>query len=289
MGGKAMRPLRIGRIAFTNVLPIYHYFEADGLPVELVPMVPSQLNRLMAAGEIDMGPISSFAYAEKYPNFVLLPDLSVSARGRVGSIFLFTRDAALSDLRSAKIALTNTSASSVALLKVLLNGFERGNPEYVTMPPSLGDMMEQADAALLIGDDAIRAQWENPGYRVFDLGWEWYQRTGLDMVFAVWAVRREVVEERPDELYAVYERFFASKERSRLDPTPVIREAQRQLGGDEAFWRNYYNGLCYDLRQPQLEGLEAYYRRAAEIGLLSPSVRIEVLDLPAGTSTGEPR
>jgi chorismate dehydratase len=174
-----MRPLRIGRIAFTNVLPIYHYFEPDGLPVELVPMVPSQLNRLMAAGEIDMGPISSFAYADQYPNYVLLPDLSVSARGRVGSIFLFTRDAALSDLRSARIALTNTSASSVALLKVLLNGYERGNPEYLTMPPSLGDMMEQADAALLIGDDAIRAQRENPGYRVLDLGWEWYQRTGL--------------------------------------------------------------------------------------------------------------
>lgn len=284
-----MKPLRIGRIAFTNVLPIYHYFMADGLPVELVPMVPSQLNRLMAAGEIDMGPISSFAYAEQYPCYLLLPDLSVSARGRVGSIFLFTRDAALSDLRSAKIALTNTSATSVTLLKVLLNGFERGNPEYITLPPSLDDMMKQADAALLIGDDAVRAQWENPGYRVLDLGWEWYQRTGLDMVYAVWAVRREVVEEQPDLLYAVYERFLAGKQLGRLDPMPVIREAQRQLGGDTSFWQKYYNGLCYDLRRPQLEGLEAYYSRAAEIGLLSPNVRIRLVDLPAGTSTGESR
>ena len=85
-----MRPIRIGRIAFTNILPIYHFFDPSGLNVEMIHQVPSQLNRGMAAGEIDMGPISSFAYGENHTRYTLVPHLSVSSRGPVRSIYLFT-------------------------------------------------------------------------------------------------------------------------------------------------------------------------------------------------------
>jgi chorismate dehydratase len=283
MGGFQLRPIRIGRIAFTNILPIYHFFETEGLKVEMVPQVPSQLNRGMAAGEIDMGPISSFAYGENHHRYTLLPNLSISSKGPVRSIFLFTRQAALSDLRSARIAVTNTSATSVALLKILLQYFEGGNPEYITMPPSLEEMMEQGDAALLIGDDAVRGAWENPGYRVLDLGEEWYKRTGLDMTFAVWAVRDELIDTRRDELSAIASRLMESKEKGLGDLRPVVEEAQKRLGGDPGFWFQYYTGLCYDLGERQLEGLKAYYRYAGELGLLPKDVQIRVLDLPAGT------
>jgi len=278
-----LRPIRIGRIAFTNILPIYHFFESAGLNVEMVPQVPSQLNRRMAAGEIDMGPISSFAYGENHTRYTLIPHLSISSRGPVRSIYLFTRQAELSELRSARIAVTNTSASSVALLKILLQYFEGGNPEYISMPPSLDAMMEQGEAALLIGDDAVRGAWENPGYRVLDLGEEWYKRTGLDMTFAVWAVRDEVIDERREELAVIASRFIESKERGMRDLHPVVEEARRRLGGSPEFWFRYYTGLCYDLGERQLEGLKAYYRYAAELGLLPEGVQIRVLDLPAGT------
>ncbi|SEN27968.1 menaquinone biosynthesis protein [Lihuaxuella thermophila] len=277
-----MKPIRVGKIAFTNILPIYHYFDDRGTEVELIPMVPSQLNRGMAAGEIDLGPISSFAYAENYPHFVLMPDLSISAMGPVGSIFLFTRGKELSELRHARIALTNTSASSVNLLRVLLEKFEGGSPDYVTMPPCLDEMMKEADAALLIGDDAIKALWHHSGYRVLDLGEEWHKYTGLSMTFAVWAVRREIAETRMEELAEIYLRFMKAKEQGRREPLPVIREAMRQLGGERDFWTKYYDGLCYDLREQQLEGLKTYYRYAAELGLLSSDVEICMLDLPAG-------
>jgi chorismate dehydratase len=283
MGGFLLRPIRIGRIAFTNILPIYHFFDPAGLKVELIHQVPSQLNRRMAAGEIDMGPISSFAYGENHTRYTLVPHLSVSSRGPVRSIYLFTRQAELSDLRSARIAVTNTSATSVALLKILLQYFEGGDPEYLTMPPSLEEMMKEADAALLIGDDAVRGAWENPGYRALDLGEEWYKRTGLDMTFAVWAVRDEVAERLRDEVAVIASRLIGSKEKGLKDLFPVVEEARRRLGGSPEFWFRYYTGLCYDLGERQLEGLRAYYRYAGELGLLPGEVKIRVMDLPAGT------
>ncbi|MBA4495601.1 menaquinone biosynthetic enzyme MqnA/MqnD family protein [Paenactinomyces guangxiensis] len=277
-----MKPIRIGKISFTNILPIYHYFDQRGTQVELIPQVPTQLNRGMAKGEIDMGPISSFAYAETYPDYVLMPDLSISATGPVGSIFLFTRGEELADLHQARIALTNTSASSVALLRILLEKFAGAKPEYVTMDPCLDDMMNRADAALLIGDDALKGLWRNSGYRILDLGQEWYNRTGMSMTYAVWAVRREIAETRTAELEEIFVRFMKAKEKGQRDPRPVIREAMRQLGGDVPFWDRYYDGLSYDLREKEIAGLKAYYRYGAELGLLPPDVQICMLDLPAG-------
>jgi chorismate dehydratase len=275
-----MRPIRIGKISFTNILPIYHYFDGSGLPIEMIPLVPTGLNRRMARGEIDMGPISAFAYAEQYPDYVLLPDLSVSATGPVGSIFLFTRGESLEELNGARIALTNTSASSVALLKILLEKYAGVSPEYVTMAPSLDEMMRGADAALLIGDDALTGLWRNPGFRVFDLGEEWHRCTGLSMTFAVWAVRREIAEERTEELAEIHRRFMLAKERGRREPLPVIREAIRQLGGDVPFWTRYFGGLDYDFRAKHREGLQTYFDHAYELGILSARVEIQVLDLP---------
>lgn len=274
-----MRPIRVGEIAFTNILPIYHFFDAEGIDLEWVPQVPTQLNQGMAKGEIDMGPISSFAYAEQYPRYVLMPNLSVSAHGPVGSIFLFTRDAELSDLRTARIALPSTSASSVALLRILMEHFEGGQPQYLTMSPSLDEMMAKADAALLIGDDALRASWNNPGYRVLDLGQEWHRHTGLSMVFAVWAVRREIATERPDELKEIYHRFMESKKRGQRELAPVIAKAQERLGGSTSFWQGYYGQLSYDLGADQLEGLQTYYQHAAKLGLLPADAKVHLLSM----------
>lgn len=274
-----MKPIRVGEISFTNILPIYHYFDSRGIEVEWIPQVPSQLNRGMAKGEIDMGPISSFAYAEQYPNYVLMPDLSVSSHGPVGSIFLFTREAELKDLRKAKIALPSTSATSVALLRILMELFEEGQPEYVTMQPSLDKMMVEADAALLIGDDALLATWSNPGYRALDLGQEWYNRTGLSMVFAVWAVRREIAANRPQELKEVYDRFMESKARGQIEMGPVISKAQQRLGGSTAIWEEYYQKLIYDFGPNQQEGLNTFYHYAAKLGLLPTDAKVHLLSM----------
>ncbi|WP_037463640.1 menaquinone biosynthesis protein [Shimazuella kribbensis] len=275
-----MKPVRIGKIAFTNILPLYHYFHYTDLPVELIPQVPSQLNKSMAEGRIDMGPISSFAYADDFPKYVIMPDLSVSAKGRVGSIFLFSKRKSFADVKNGKIALTNTSASSVNLLKILLEHFAGGTPSYKTEEPNLDQMMEHADAALLIGDDALRANWSNRKYYVFDLGLEWYKETGLPMTFAVWAVNRSVVKERQETLSLVYHRFLHAKRLGEQQPMPVIQEAISQLGGKVVDWEKYYAGLNYNFGPEEQRGLATFYHYAALSGLIKDDVKIEVMELP---------
>lgn len=277
-----MRPFRIGKIAYTNVLPVYQYLRDTDMPiaVEWVRQVPTELNRKMMEGSIEISPISSFAYAQQFSNCLLLPNLSISAWGAVRSILLFSKKDSLSALDGAKIALTTASSTSVHLLRVILEKFEGIQPEYQFVAPDLDKMLEQADAALLIGDDAIKASWRKSSYFVFDLGYEWYRRTGLSMTFAVWAIRREIVEERKAEIEQIAEVFLQAKAIGKNRLEPVIEEAQRRLGGSISFWNKYYQGLCYDLGEKELMGLKTFYHHAFDLGLLDEEVEVQLLEMP---------
>ncbi|MBS7529089.1 menaquinone biosynthesis protein [Hazenella sp. IB182353] len=280
-----MKPIRIGKISFTNILPIYHYFEGRNQTVQFIPEVPTGLNRKMINGEIDMGPISSFSYAEHFHRYLLMPDLSVSATGKVRSIFLFTKGKNLSELNGATVALPQTSASSVALLKILLEKFEGVKPNYITMQPNLGEMMKVADAALIIGDDAILAQWRYPQISFYDLGEEWYNRTGYSMTFAVWAIREDCALAYSDRISHIYQSFMEAKQKGEIHLEEIIQIAQARLGGDSQFWMQYYAGLNYHFGSMEVAGLREYYRCAADIGLLSNEVQIRMYDLPAEVSS----
>ncbi len=273
------KPIRIGRIHYTNVWPIFYYFpyERFGDQIECISQVPAQLNKAMAAGHIDMGPISSFAYAEHFEEYALFPDLSVSARGEVGSILLFHRDP-LEVVANGRIALPTTSATSVNLLKIIMNKRYGGSPSYSYADPSLDEMMANHDAALLIGDDAIRAK-ESTTYEVTDLGEEWYRYTGRWMTFAVWAVRKEAMKQHPKMVQRIYETFLDSKAKGLAQPDEMIHEAHRTLGRTRSFWEHYFQGLLtYEFGLSQMEGLQLYYDYAFELGLLPKRVKLHLWD-----------
>lgn len=271
------RPIRVGQIKYTNVWPVFFYLPLEDLEgrVELINQVPAELNRAMAAGEVDMGPISSFAYGKAYPNYLLYPDLSVSAYGKVGSILLFHKEP-LERIVNGRIALPTTSASSVNLLKIIIHKFYGGRPSYTYMAPSLADMMQERDAALLIGDDAIRASWSNRDYLVTDLGEEWQRWTGEWMSFAVWAIRKDTARRYREEVAALFRAFVWSKQQSIKRPEPLIRDVLERIGGTEQYWRRYFGGLCYDFGPQQRKGLETYFRYARELGLIDKDVTIEL-------------
>lgn len=275
--------LRIGKIDYTNTFPVFHYFSLDDFrgEVEMIPQVPAVLNRAMREGGVDLGPISSFAYGENDRHYLLLPDLSVSAFGPVGSIFLFTKEP-LDGMKRMRVALTNTSATSVNLLKIILHRYYHMEAAYETLPPDLAGMMETHDAALLIGDDALRAVWGKNPYHAYDLGGLWHRFTGKWMTFAVWAVREEAYEENKLLLQQVYASFVASKERSKHEILPIIRTAQERAGGSEEDWRRYFAGLSHDLGPFQLDGLMTYYEYAWEMGLLSHRPEIRLVPYLAG-------
>ncbi|TDL54087.1 menaquinone biosynthesis protein [Paenibacillus dendritiformis] len=269
--------IRIGRIDYTNVWPIFYHFQPKNTRavLDMIPAVPAGLNQAMREGRIDMGPISAFAYGISSEQYTLFPNLSVSAHGRVNSIFLFLKKPLEEALRG-KIALTTTSATSTNLFKIIAAKFYHARPEYIPMDPDLEAMMAEADGAVLIGDHAIRASWNNPGYEVIDLGELWRQWTGHWMTFAVWAVNRDVIREHGDDIKIIMEAFEASKRKSLLDPRPLAQEAVRTIGGTVGYWMNYFTNLNYDFDRPQQEGLQCYFQYAYELGLIDHEVRLEL-------------
>ncbi|ADG06456.1 MULTISPECIES: menaquinone biosynthetic enzyme MqnA/MqnD family protein [Kyrpidia] len=268
-----MEVLRIGRIQYANILPVYHFFEHDR--VEFKPAVPSQLNAWLEEGAVDLGPVSSFAYGLHPERYVVLRDLSVSSRGPVGSIFLVST-LPIPSLHGRTVALTSSSATSVRLLKILFARRFEIAPKYVTMDPDLDRMLERADAALLIGDDALEAVLNPRGLMMLDLGEAWWEWTGLGMVFAVWAVRRAVAEEAPELLHSVHRTFREARDRGLREIDAVIRAAADFCGGEEQFWRDYYRCLSYDLGEDLLDGLHRYYQEAHDLGLLPTAARVQL-------------
>ncbi|MEB3103825.1 menaquinone biosynthesis protein [Ferviditalea candida] len=269
--------LRIGEIDYTNVWPIFYYFPIEHLEgsVELVRQVPTELNRAIASGEVDMGPISSFAYGENFADYMLFPDLSVSSFGKVNSILLFYQKP-FERLLQGRIALPTTSATSVNLLKIILNKFYQGAPAYFYAKPSLQTMLADADGALLIGDDAIRANWANKDYDVLDLGEMWNRLTGHWMSFAVWAIRKDTVERHPGMVGRVFDAFLESKQKGLKHPKDMILAAQKNIGGTYSYWEHYFANLCYDFGTDQWQGLSLYYQYACELGLLRQEVPIRI-------------
>src|ERR1700745_2374295 len=160
--------VKLGRISYVNMAPVFYRVDAE---VEEIQGVPTELNRMLVEGELDTAPISSIEYARNADKLRLLPRLCVASEGAVDSIQLVSRKP-LEQVRV--VAVTPESATSVVLTKVLL-------PEARHVP-----LEEEADARLLIGDAALKSAFEDPTPH-FDLGRLWLERTGLPMVFAVWA------------------------------------------------------------------------------------------------------
>lgn len=269
--------VRIGRIKYSNVWPVFHYFNTESLPgsARLVTEVPSLLNRGMLNGSLDIAPVSSFAFGLGWERLCLLPGLSVSSDGPVNSILLFSRKPP-EQIGSGVIALTNTSATSVNLLKIIMEKAYGGKPTYWDSEPNLDAMMENSDAALLIGDHAIEASWRKHDYIVTDLGEVWKRWTGYGMTFAVWAVQKAFAEQNPVFLSRVCSSFEESKRRSLNDLSPLVDQACRQIGGTSRYWRHYFNNLCYDFNEEQQAGLALYFTYARELGLLEHEVRLDI-------------
>ncbi|SFP41577.1 menaquinone biosynthesis protein [Salibacterium halotolerans] len=257
--------IRIGEISYTNIIPAFHFLNKRKLESQgclFYPKVPAQLNEGIKEGSIDAAGISSFAYGENAGNLELLPDLSVSSYGKVGSILFFSKKR-MEELEGSSIALTSSSATSVHLLKVILAEFYGlKRIDYQTMQPDSETMKAEHDAFLLIGDDAIRESWNpDPSLYCYDLGELWYKHTGLPMTYAVFAVRNEASENEPDIIKSLFKAFHYSKALSLYSCfEQMIRDVQIEHGGSPDFWDNYFRGLHYDFREREKQGLLYYFK-----------------------------
>jgi chorismate dehydratase len=225
--------------------PVFYRLEAE---VDEVQGVPTELNRRLLEGELDLAPISSIEYARHASRLRLLPRLCVSSEGAVDSIQLVAR-VPLEQVR--RIAVTPESATSVVLTKVLL-------PEAEHVP--LG---EEADAKLLIGDAALKSAFEDPTPH-YDLGRLWLERTGLPMVFAVWAAP----EPAPPGLAELERALVTSVLSARAEPEQLAYEASERYGYPPGFLARYFEKLRYRFGPRERAGLLTFLELARDTGEL---------------------
>ncbi|HEX9417008.1 MAG TPA: menaquinone biosynthesis protein [Gaiellaceae bacterium] len=247
--------IRLGRISYVNMAPVFYRLEAEA---EEIAGVPTDLNRRLLAGELDIAPISSIEYARNADRLRLLPRLCVSSQGAVESIQLVSR-IPLEQVRT--IAVTPESATSVVLTRVLL-------PEAAQVP--LG---EEADAKLLIGDAALQSAFNDPTPH-HDLGRLWLERTGLPMVFAVWAVPEPV----PDGVAELEAKLVESVRRARAEPEQLAYESSERYGYPPGFLARYFEKLRYSFGPRERAGLMTFLELARDVGELDrvPELRFVV-------------
>src|SRR5262245_15304459 len=270
MNDRVQRP-RVGHIQFLNCLPIYWGLMRSGalLDVDLRKDTPDRLNTALVDGDLDIGPISLVEYLRHADELLLLPDLAVGSDGPVLSVNLVSTKP-LAAVR--RVALGSTSRTGVLLAKMLLAERYAVHPEFFTCPPELGTMLLEADAAVVIGDVALRALYEAPllGLTVTDLGAAWRDWSGLPMVFAVWAVRSEFATAHPGVVKDVHEAFCRSRDLCLEELDDVAAAAARWEPFDAATLASYFRTLDFSLGARQIDGLREFARRAAAIGEVPP-------------------
>ena len=250
--------IRIGAVEFLNARPLV--LGLDDEPWCQVRFdVPSVCAQLLHDGRIDLGLVPAIELLRGPQPYDIVAGPVIACRGAVTSVALFSR-APLSAIRT--IALDASSRSSSALLRVLCARHFGINPTFVEMAPDLPVMLQQADAALLIGDPALEAPWRLLNLQMIDLGQAWWDMTGLPFVFAVWAARvGAVTPQQAERLRAVRDRGIAA-----IDAIAESYGGGNPLRAGKAS-RYLHEHIRYDLDEAARQGLARYLDLAVELGL----------------------
>ncbi|MDD5759226.1 MAG: menaquinone biosynthesis protein [Desulfobulbaceae bacterium] len=260
---------RIGMVNFINTAALYEVWKetvhrADWLVVEAAP---AELNRLLYEGNLDLGFVSSHEYAEHPDRYQLLPDLSISSTGAVGSVFLFS-NVAPHLLTGEVVCLSAQSKTSNELIKIILEDFFGVRPSY-HLPIRVGSVTE-GRAVLAIGDQALRLKSQGRFPFVLDLGEVWQQHTGLPFVFAVWAVREEFCCQQAQCLGEIHQELKRCIRlgRERLPEISCRVAARVPMGEVECL--AYLQGIELDFGPDKMQGLSLFYEHLIRRGEASP-------------------
>lgn len=266
--GQTMRKLKIAAVPYLNAKPIIHGLETSGDRVELFFDVPSKLPRMLEEGRADVALIPAIECLRRN-GLTALPGVSISSRGSVESVRLFLRKGCtIGDVGT--VALDKSSRTSVALTRVILKERFGLSPLYLSWRGDSSLRDAQADAVLLIGDNAMRV---HDGLPSLDLGSEWDKLTGLPFVYALWAsASPEVLEEAAPLLQD-------AKARGLEDIRAIALKESDRLGLEpETCIRYLTRCIYYDLGQQELEGLGRFHDYALKMGLVPDGVRLELYD-----------
>jgi chorismate dehydratase len=262
--------MRLGRIPWINCYPIYGAIDRGLVPIaaELVTGTASELNDLLAAGELQVSVVSAVEYARNAAAYHLLPDLAITCDGPVHSVALFSRRP-VEELDGCTVLRTASSRTSVLLLDLIARHRWGVRPRYATARAEAADLAGLSglphDAVLVIGDAALLLAAEERYPVRVDLGAEWKAWTGLPFVFAVWAARRDA---GLDPVQDVHRRLLESRMWGLAHLDELAAAAARATGVRESVCRSYLGELDYALSYRHLAGLTDFFRRLAQEGMV---------------------
>lgn len=248
-----MNRLRLSIVYYLNSLPLawgfVHGRQRDTFDLDFSS--PSRCADLLADGLVDIGLIPSIEY-QRIRGVKVISGLSIAAKRHVQSVLLVSKVPAE---RIQTLAIDNSSRTSIVLLRILLALKYRAQPKMRSCEPDLEGMLSHSDAALIIGDTALRAV-VGDRYR-YDLAEEWRVLTGKPFVFAFWGVRSGVYLDDP----SVFQQSLAFGE-THLDE--IVQQQSQTLQLPEYQLHRYLTeNINYTLDQENLEGLQLFYQLAA--------------------------
>lgn len=259
---------RIGAVNYLNTRPLICDLAELAPEAELVLDVPSRLADRLRRGDLEVALIPAVEYF-RAGAYAIVPGISIATRGPVLSVTLFSK-VPWSEIR--RVALDAGSRTSAALVQILLRERHGVAPDFTPLPLDGSAEEAEADAVLLIGDRAMRACL--PGFPfAFDLGQEWYDWTGLPLVYAVWAARDGV------DLGRVPWALAEAKRRGLARAGQIAFEEAPRLGLDAGFCRRYLSTILhFDLGPREQAGLQHYYVLACKLGLAPRGVAPRYLE-----------
>ena len=256
-----MTTVRIGMVNYINTAPIYEVWKSRAIPADwqVTEAPPSTLNRLLAEDRLDLGFVSSHEYAARPEKYRILADLSISATGPVGSVFLFS-SLPPEELTGKQVLLTGQSQTSVALVKIVLEEFIKVQPRYQTGEVfSGGQCARDVSAILAIGDEALRLHAEGSHPYRLDLADVWQRTTGLPFVFAVFAVREDFVRQHPATLRQVWQTLIDCRNQGRTRLAEISAAVAPRIPMEVAACHDYLRKIEHHLGAAHQKGLELFF------------------------------
>ncbi len=289
------KKLKIGRIPYANLFPIFHYLDnqCNHSEYTFIKGVPSKLNKMLRSGELDISPSSSIEFLKNKNKYRILPWLSVSSSGPIKSILLFS-SVPIEALGGKTIAVSSDSETSAALLKVVLKEFYSLKCKFKqTGLRSVKNILSSVSAVLHIGDTAmmeakkiesrVKSQkleikkekhisclethnskllTPNSGPYVYDLGEIWDKNTGLPFVYALWVVRKKALSEKGELISKLSSDLINAKEYANNKLSLIAREAPQRKWISEKELVKYWKIISYDFTEKHMEGLRLFEKYA---------------------------
>jgi len=291
--------LRISVVEYLNTAPLVRGFTDGPLrgKYDLSFTVPSECAEALRRGEADVAILPAIEY-QRIADLVVLPDLSIASKERVRSLLLVSK----APIRQARrVALDRGSRSTQALTRILCEDRWNIEPEFREEAPDAAAMLEASDAALLIGDPALRlavsaerqarpgrdGEWIAEGrtaglphfseLHLYDVVHEWWQLTERPAVLALWAARPETATP------GLVRDFSDSLAFGLAHLEDICREAARSLDLPEKELLLYLRtNIDYSLDEENLKGLAEYYQRAFRLGLIAEARPIAIAASESG-------